>query len=97
LTSCLRLDPYARSFAADRMLLFAARYDGVEPWSSIERFVDALQPRRLVVLPSGHSTTAVLFRGMIMRETLSFLDALNAAPARQSLSSPAAGTEGPSP
>jgi len=97
LTSCLRLDPYARSFAADRMLLFAARYDGVEPWSSIERLVDALQPRRLVVLPSGHSTTAVLFRGMIMRETLSFLDALNAAPARQALSSPAARTEGPSP
>ena len=76
LTSCLRLDPYGRSFAANRMLLFAARYDGVEPWPSIERFVEAVQPRRLVLLPSGHSTTAVLFRRLIMRETLSFLDAL---------------------
>jgi len=78
-TSCLRLDPHARRFAADRTLMFAALYDGVEPWPSIERFTEALQPRRLVVLPSGHSTTAVLFRGLIMRETLRFLDELRAA------------------
>jgi hypothetical protein len=78
-TSCLRLDPHASHFAADRMLLFAARYDGVEPWSSLERFARALAPRRLVMLPSGHSTTAVLFRGRIMRETLHFLDDLAAS------------------
>jgi hypothetical protein len=77
-TSCLRLDPHAAQFAADRMLLFAARYDGVEPWSSFERFARALAPRRLVLLPAGHSTTAILFRGRIMRETLRFLDDLAA-------------------
>ena len=78
-TSCLRLDPHAAHFARDRFLLFAARYDGVEPWASIERFARALAPKRLVLLPSGHSTTAVLFRGRIMRETLRFLDDLAAA------------------
>jgi len=79
LTSCLRLDRHAADFAADRFLLIAARYDGVEPWSSFERFARALAPSRLLLLPSGHSTTAVVFRGRIMRETLRFLDDLSAA------------------
>jgi hypothetical protein len=76
LTRGLRLDPHAPRLRSDRFLLFAARYDGVEPCASLERFTRALGPKRLVHLPSGHSTTAVFFRGRIMRETLRFLDEL---------------------
>ena len=79
LTHSLRLDSQARALKGDRFLVFAAKYDGVEPWESLVRLAQALAPRRLVLLPSGHSTTAVLFRGRIMRETLRFLDELAAA------------------
>lgn len=91
LTDSLRLDPHAPDLCGDRFLLFAAKHDGVEPWESLERFARALGPRRLVLLPSGHSTTAVLFRGRIARETLRFLDEISAADGSKSGADDASG------
>lgn len=72
----LKLHIHASAFPAERMLSVSARYDRVEPFPSIERFHRALNPRRRLILPSGHSTTAVLFRGRIMKAALAFLDEL---------------------
>lgn len=73
----LKLHLHASTFPADRILSISARYDRVEPIPSIERFHRALNPRRRLALPSGHSTTAVLFRGRIMRAALKFIDEMH--------------------
>jgi hypothetical protein len=76
LTRTLKLHLHAHELPADRFLLLSARYDRVEPFRSIERLIEALRPRRSVILPSGHSTTAVLFRRRIMNEAMLFIDEL---------------------
>ena len=75
LTRPVKLHPYPERFPAERICLISGVNDQVEPFSSIERFHQALKPRRVVRLASAHLTTGLL-RARVMKETLRFLEDL---------------------